>query len=83
VVREGYCGSAWFAHRMDRAVSHVEVRGPDYKGSLGGGHETLFVFGQASEDVRRVAITAGPIDALSLAVLESSRPDTPLRPAAG
>jgi hypothetical protein len=52
------------------------VRGPDYRGSLAGGHKTLFVFGQASEDVHRVAITEGPIDALSLAVLESSRPDT-------
>jgi hypothetical protein len=75
-VREGYYGSAWFAHRADGTVSHVEVRGPDYKGSLAGGHKTLFVFGQANEDVRRVAITEGPIDALSLAVLESSRPDT-------
>ena len=76
VVREGYYGSAWFAHRTDGAVSHVEVRGPDYKGSLAGGHKTLFVFGQANEDVRRVAITEGPIDALSLAALDGSRPDT-------
>jgi hypothetical protein len=72
-AREGYYGSAWFAHRADGAVSHV--RGPDYKGSLGGGHKTLFVF-QASEDVRRVVIAEGPIDALSLAALERSRPDT-------
>ena len=76
VVREGYYGSAWFAHRADGAVSHVEVRGPDYKGSLAGGHKTLFLFGQASEDVRRLAITEGPIDALSLAALEGSRRDT-------
>jgi hypothetical protein len=76
VVREGYYGSAWFAHRTDGAVNHVEVRGPDYKGSLAGGHKTLFLFGQASEDLRRVVITEGPIDALSLAALESSRPDT-------
>jgi Toprim-like/Protein of unknown function (DUF3991) len=76
VAREGYYGSTWFAHRADGAVSHVEVRGPDYKGSLAGGHKTLFVFGQAGEDMRRVAITEGPIDALSLAVLESRRPDT-------
>ena len=34
------------------------------------------MFGQANEDVRCVAITKGPIDALSLAVLEGSRPDT-------
>jgi Toprim-like/Protein of unknown function (DUF3991) len=75
-VREGYYGSVWFAHRADEAVSHVEVRGPDYKGSLTGGHKTLFLFGQASEDLRRVVVTEGPIDALSLAALESSRPDT-------
>ena len=75
-VREGYYGSAWFAHRADGTVSHVEVRGPDYKGSLAGGHKTLFLFGQASEDLRRLAITEGPIDALSLAALEGSRPDT-------
>jgi Toprim-like/Protein of unknown function (DUF3991) len=76
VAREGYYGSAWFAHRADGTVSHVEVRGPDYKGSLAGGHKTLFLFGQAGEDLRRVAITEGPIDALSLAALEGSRRDT-------
>jgi hypothetical protein len=72
VIREGYYGSAWFAHRADGAVSHIEVRGPDYKGSLAGGHKTLFVFGQAGEDLHRVAIAEGPIDALSLAALEGS-----------
>ena len=76
VVREGYYGSAWFAHRADGTVSHVEVRGPDCKGSLAGGHKTLFLFGQASEDLRRVVVTEGPIDALSLAALDGSRPDT-------
>ena len=75
-VREGNYGSVWFAHRADGAVSHVEVRGPDYKGSLAGGHKTLFLFGQASEDLRRVVVTEGPIDALSLAALDGSRPDT-------
>jgi hypothetical protein len=76
VVREGYFGSVWFAHRADGAVSHVEVRGPDYKGSLAGGHKTLFLFGQASDHACRLAITEAPIDALSLAALEGSRPDT-------
>ena len=75
-VREGYYGSGWFAHRADGAVSHVEVRGPAYKGSLADGHKTLFLFGQPSEDVHRVAIAEGPIDALSLAALESNRRDT-------
>ena len=76
VAREGYYGSAWFAHRADGSVSHVEVRGPDYKGSLAGGHKTLFLFGQANEDLRRVVITEGPIDALSLAALEGHRRGT-------
>src|SRR5271165_2925115 len=35
-VREGYCGSAWFAHRDGRTVSHIEVRGPACKTSLRG-----------------------------------------------
>ena len=34
------------------------------------------MFGQASEDVRRIAIAEGAIDALSLASLEGSRADT-------
>jgi Toprim-like/Protein of unknown function (DUF3991) len=75
-VREGYYGSAWFAHRVDGAVSHVEVRGPDYKGSLAGGHKALFQFGQASDAVRRVAIAEAPIDALSLAAREGPRCET-------
>ena len=41
-IREGHHGSAWFAHRDAGQVSHVEVRGPDYKGSLRGGRKTLF-----------------------------------------
>jgi hypothetical protein len=75
-AREGHRGCAWFAHRAGGAVSHVEVRGSEYKGSLTGGHKTLFVFGRASVDVRRIAIAEGSIDALSLAALEGSRPDT-------
>src|SRR5271165_2365183 len=35
-VREGYGGSAWFAHRDGRTVSHIEVRGPACKTSLRG-----------------------------------------------
>ena len=35
IARDGPFGSAWFAHRSgDGSVTHVEVRGPDYKGSL-------------------------------------------------
>ena len=43
VLREGPHGSGWFAHRDEQGtVSHVDIRGPDYRGSLLGGHKTLF-----------------------------------------
>jgi Toprim-like/Protein of unknown function (DUF3991) len=75
-VREGAYGSAWFAHRQDGEVTHVEVRGPDYKGSLTGGRKTLFRFATGAAPVRRLVVAEAPIDALSLAVLEDRRPDT-------
>jgi len=65
VVREGYRGSARFAHRADCAVSHIEVRGPTFKGSLTGGRKTLFRFGREGQGCRRLVITEAPIDALS------------------
>ena len=38
IVRDGPYGSAWFAHRDDAGVvSHIEIRGPDFKGSVRGG----------------------------------------------
>jgi hypothetical protein len=75
-VREGPYGSAWFAHRLNGRVTHVEIRGPAYKGSLTGGHKTLFRFRRASRAMRRLAIAEAPIDALSLALLEDMRADT-------
>jgi hypothetical protein len=69
-VRSGAYGSAWFAHRLQQAVSHVEVRGPNFKGSLAGGHKTLFRFGGSGRDFHRLAVLEAPIDALSLAALE-------------
>jgi hypothetical protein len=75
-VREGPYGGAWFAHRRDGAVSHVEIRGPGFKGSLAGGHKTLFRFGSGTVTPTRLAIAEAPIDALSLAVLEAMRGDT-------
>jgi hypothetical protein len=75
IVREGHRGSAWFAHRCDRTVSHIEVRGPDCKTSLRGGRKTLFRLGGAGE-VTRLAISDAPIDALSLAAIERCRSDT-------
>ena len=45
-VRQGIQGSAWFAHRDEAGVvSHVESRGPAFKGSLSGGRKTLFRLG--------------------------------------
>ena len=77
VVREGPLHSAWFVHLGgDGAVSHVEIRGPDFKGSLRGGTKTLFRFGRVGEEACRLAVTEAPIDALSLAALDGCRIDT-------
>ena len=75
-IREGHRGSAWFAHRDAGQVSHVEVRGPNYKGSLRGGRKTLFRYSPAHGRAHRLAIAEAPIDALSLAVLEERQLDT-------
>jgi hypothetical protein len=76
-VREGHYGSAWFAHRDGAGnVTHIEVRGPDFKGSLRGGTKTLFRAAGGSTQRMRFALTEAPIDALSLAALEGIRPDT-------
>jgi hypothetical protein len=75
-VREGPYGSVWFGHRLHEKVTHVEIRGPAYKGSLTGGHKTLFRFRCDLGTVRRLAIAEAPIDGLSLAVLEDMRADT-------
>lgn len=77
VVREGPYGSAWFAHRGDTGqVSHIEIRGPDFKGSLRGGCKTLFRLPGAGQNVTRIVVTEAPIDALSLAAIEDIRADT-------
>ncbi|MGD0109920.1 MAG: DUF3991 and TOPRIM domain-containing protein [Rhodopila sp.] len=75
-VREGYHGSAWFAHRNGDTVSHIDVRGPAYKGALSGGRKTFFRFGGAGQGCRRLVVTEAPIDALSLAAIEDVRADT-------
>jgi len=74
-VREGYRGSAWFAHRADVTVTHIEVRGPACKTSLAGGRKTLFGFGGLG-NITRLAIAEAPIDALSLAAIEHCRSGT-------
>ena len=77
VVREGYYGGAWFAHRDTGKVVHIEGRGPAFKGSLRGGTKALFCLpGRAGGLPPRLAVTEAPIDALSLAAIEGLRPDT-------
>ncbi len=75
-VRAGAYDSAWFAHRQHGRITHVEVRGPTYKGSLRGGTKSLVRFGQGSALIPRPAVLEAPIDALSLAALEEERSDT-------
>jgi hypothetical protein len=75
-VREGPYGSAWFAHRDEGGtVIHIEIRGPELKGSVRGGHKTLFRLAGGQQPTR-LAVTEAPIDALSLAALEGVRADT-------
>jgi hypothetical protein len=77
ILREGPCGSAWFAHQDEAgAVTHVEIRGPAYKGSLTGGTKILFRLAGGPLPLRRLAVAEAPIDALSLAALENIRSDT-------
>jgi hypothetical protein len=71
ILREGPYGSAWFAHRDDaNAVTHVEIRGPGFKGSLRGGTKSLFRLPGAVSRRSRLVITEAPIDALSIAAIE-------------
>ena len=80
-LREGPRASAWFAHRdHDGALTGIECRGPEYRGFSSGGDKSLFRFPGAAPGaattVTRLAVTEAPIDALSLAAIEGSRPDT-------
>jgi len=77
IVREGPYGSAWFAHRDDAGtVTHIEIRGPDFKGALSGGTKTLFRLPGSIGVITRLAVSEGAINALSLAALENIRPNT-------
>ena len=76
-VREGPYGSAWFAHRGENGVvCHIEIRGPDFKGSVKGGAKALFRLPGSPVTPTRLAIAEAPIDALSLAAIEGIRSDT-------
>ena len=77
VVRQGFYGGAWFAHRNDAGeVTHVEARGPTFKGSLKHGVKILFRFSQGAEPKHRLVLAEAPINALSVAALERIRTDT-------
>jgi hypothetical protein len=76
VIREGPHGSAWFAHRTGGVVTHVDVRGPTYKGSLTGGSKSLFWFPRDARVRSRFVLAEAAIDALSRAALERMRDDT-------
>ena len=80
-VREGPCGSAWFAHRDTAGgIAGIEMRGPDYRGFSAGGAKTLFRLpGQPASDATpatRLVVCEAPIDAMSLAGIERLRADT-------
>ena len=77
VLREGPIGSAWFAHLDDTgAVSHVDVRGGTYKGSLTGGAKALFCLHADGSPRPRLVLAEAAIDALSIAAIENLREDT-------
>lgn len=75
VLREGPYGSMWAKH-VDNAGAIIgwEERGPDWRGFSTGGAKVLFQFG--STNARRICVTEAAIDALSLAAIEETRPDT-------
>ena len=76
-VREGPRGSAWFAHRDGTGVlTGIEMRGGDYRNFSAGGGKTLFRLPGGLGRLTRVALSESAIDALSLAAMEGSRPDT-------
>ena len=80
-VREGPCGSAWFAHRdATGGIAGIEMRGPDYRGFSAGGAKTLFRLpgGPASSaaPTTRLVVCEAPIDTMSLAGIEQLRADT-------
>jgi hypothetical protein len=76
IIRDGAYGSTWFAHVDQGPVTHVEIRGPSFKGSLKGGHKTLFRLRPGAVETTRLVIAEAPIDALSVAAMEQLRTDS-------
>ena len=76
-VREGPRDSAWFAHRDNTGVlTGIEMRGSNYRNFSAGGGKALFRLPGGPGSLPRVAVCEAAIDALSLAAIERSRPDT-------
>lgn len=76
-VREGPCGSAWFAHRdHEGQLTGIEMRGPDWRGFSEDTDKTLFRLPGGTGVLTRLVVCEAPIDALSLAALEALRADT-------
>jgi hypothetical protein len=57
-------------------VTHVEIRGPDYRGALKDGAKILFRLSLATGTPARFVLAEAPIDALSLAAIEGIRAGT-------
>jgi Protein of unknown function (DUF3991)/Toprim-like len=77
ILREGPYGSPWFAHHDDHGiVTHIEIRGPAFKGSVRGGTKTLCRLLGGSRNLIRLVLAEAPIDALSVAAIEDIRADT-------
>jgi hypothetical protein len=74
-LREGPRGSIWAAHvDDDGVVTGWEERGPQWRGFATGGGKVLFRIGPL--DAIRLCVTEAAIDGMSLAALESLRPDS-------
>ncbi|QND62361.1 DUF3991 and toprim domain-containing protein [Mesorhizobium huakuii] len=74
-LREGPRGSVWAAHvDDDGVVTGWEERGPEWRGFATGGGKVLFRLGP--REAIRFCVTEAAIDAMSLAAIESLRPDS-------
>ncbi len=74
-IREGPHGSMWAAHVDDNGIiTGWEERGPEWRGYSTGGAKVLFRLGRT--DAIRLCVTEAAIDAMSLAALEGTRPDS-------
>ena len=79
LLRQGPHGSAWFPHLNSAGVvTHVDIRGPSYKGSLTGGSKSLFRLppSRLAPVLPRLVLAEAAIDTLSVAALEDPHPNT-------